>query len=291
LQAGASLDWLESKGLSGKTQIDSLRHSNSLEAAWVDVVNTHDKDGLCKPAAVFKIRQQCQLLCQAYIFALARMNLQSDYDVPNKTWRDCCEAACESLNPCGNVAAITGRTIERWNMEFRTNNKFVHPNPIVRSGKCPEPSLFEHFPESKDAIKRFANGNLADLTTELLRDFIVTNLLPGLLKSIAIHDERKQLLDFSKEKAPATSRVWQWMRQLGYKYCSRKMSFYVDGHERAEQRFHRNEFTEEYLLKLEPCCHQWLQVSKDELNLWIHGKDIDFDLQYYVCGYHYIKRK
>jgi hypothetical protein len=178
-------------------RIDSLRHSNSLEAAWVGVVNMHDKDGLCKPApALFKIRQQCQLLCQAYIFALARMNSQSEYDVPNKTWRDCCEAACESLNPCGNVAATTGRTIERWNMEFRKNNKYVHPNPIVRSGKCPEPSLFEHFPETKDAIKRFTNGNLADLTTELLQDFIVTNLHPGSLKS---QDERKELLDFYKE--------------------------------------------------------------------------------------------
>jgi hypothetical protein len=49
-------------------------------------------------------------------------------------------------------------------------------------------------------IKRFANGNLADLRAERLRDFIVTNLLPGLLKSIAIHDESKELLDFYKEK-------------------------------------------------------------------------------------------
>jgi hypothetical protein len=104
-------------------------------------------------------------------------------------------------------------------------------------------------------IKRFANGNLAHLMTELLRDFIVTNLLPGLLKSIAMHDERKELLKFYKEKPPVTSTVWQWMCQLGYKYCSRKKSFYVDGHERAEQWFHRKEFKEESLLKLEPCCH------------------------------------
>jgi hypothetical protein len=215
------------------------------------------------------------------------MNQQSDYDVPNKTWRECCEAACEYLNPCGNVAATTGRTIETWNMEFRMINKFLHPNPIVRSGKCPQPSLFEHFPESKDAIKRFANGNLADLTTELLRDFIITKLLPGLLKSIAIHDERKELLDFYKSKPPSTTTVWRWMRRLGYKYCARKKSFYVDGHERAEQRFHRKEFTEEYLLRLEPYCHRWLQVSKDELDLWIDDLDINFDPQYCVCGYHY----
>jgi hypothetical protein len=64
-----------------------LRHSNS---AWVDVVDTYDKDGLCKPAAIFKIQQQCQLLCQAYIFALDWMNQQSDYPPKpqNKTKRD-----------------------------------------------------------------------------------------------------------------------------------------------------------------------------------------------------------
>jgi hypothetical protein len=105
-----------------------------------------------------------KLICQAYIFALDWMNQQNDNDVLNKTWKECCEAACKHLNPCGNLAATTGETIARWNQEFRTINKFLHPNPVVRSGKSPELSLFEHFPESKDLIKRFANGNLADLT-------------------------------------------------------------------------------------------------------------------------------
>jgi hypothetical protein len=61
---------------------------------------------------------------------------------------------------------------------------------------------------------------------------------------------------------------------------------YGNGHERAEQQFHQKEFTDEHLLKLEPYCHGWLRVSKDELNLWINDKDIDFDLQYYVYGFH-----
>jgi hypothetical protein len=63
-------------------RIDLLRHCNSREAAWVDGVETHDKDGLCKPAAVFKIRQQCMLSCQACIFALTWMNQQCDCDFP-----------------------------------------------------------------------------------------------------------------------------------------------------------------------------------------------------------------
>jgi hypothetical protein len=96
-------------------RIYSMQQSNYLEASWVDVVDTYNKDGVCKPAAVFKIWQQCKLLWQAYIFALDWMNQQNDYDVPNKTWKECCEAACKHLNPCGNLAATNGETIARWN--------------------------------------------------------------------------------------------------------------------------------------------------------------------------------
>ena len=88
-------------------RIDLLRHCNSSEAAWVDGVDTHDKDGLCKAVAVFEIRQQCILLCQAYIFALAWMNQQYDNDIPNKTWHHCCNAACKLFNPSGNKAGET----------------------------------------------------------------------------------------------------------------------------------------------------------------------------------------
>lgn len=49
----------------------------------------------------------------------------------------------------------------------------------------------------------------------------------------------------------------------------------------------RNSLTEAYLLKLEPNCHWWLQVSKDQLKLWINDKDFDFDLQHYIYGHHY----
>jgi hypothetical protein len=77
------------------------------------------------------------------------------------------------------------------------------------------------------------------------------------------------------------------MQRLGYKYCTRKKSYYVDNHKRAEQHFHRKEFTEEYLLNLEPYCHRWIQVSKAQLYMWFTDQEINFDRQYYSCGYHY----
>jgi hypothetical protein len=218
------------------------------------------------------------------------MNQQCDDDFPcNKTWHNCCDAAYELLNPAsGNEAATSGDTIVSWNRQFRKQDKFQHPNPAVPDGKIPEPSLFEHFPESKDAVKRLANGNLADLTTEFLRDFIFADLRVKLLKDTDAVDDRKELLECHKERPPpSTTTVWRWMRRLGHEHCARKKSFCVDGHERAEQRFHRKEFSEEHLLKLEPCCHRWLQVTEDQVNNWIDNPDVNFDRQCVRCGHSY----
>jgi hypothetical protein len=144
--------------------IDLLRRSNSCE--WMDVVDAPDKDGLCKHAAAFKVRQRCQRSCQACIFALASMNQQSNHDVPNKTWLNCCnDAAGECLNPARIEAAKSGETIQRWNRQLRRLDKFQHPDPMVHCGRSTEPSVFEPFPEFKETVKRFSDGNLADLTT------------------------------------------------------------------------------------------------------------------------------
>jgi hypothetical protein len=175
----------------------------------VDVANTRGKDGFCKPSAAFKIRQHCQLLCQAYAFALAWMNQQLDNEGLNKTWKECYGAAWEYLSPCRNEATATSETIAKWKSGIGMIDTFLHPNPTVRSGKRSEPSLFEHFPESKDAVRRFANGNLADSMTELKRDFIVTKILPDLLNNKAIHHACKYLLTFYIEKWPVTLTLWQ----------------------------------------------------------------------------------
>jgi hypothetical protein len=84
---------------------------NSCVAEWVDGIETHDKDGMCEPAAAFESHQQRALLCQACVFASAWMNQQSNCDLPNKTWHDCCNAACKLLNPLGNEVTTSGNTV------------------------------------------------------------------------------------------------------------------------------------------------------------------------------------
>jgi hypothetical protein len=91
----------------------------------VDVVDAHDKHGLCKRATVFQTRQRCLLLCQACIFASAWMNQRRDYDLPNKTWLDCCNAACKHLDPSGNEAAKSGETLQGWLLKRRISKSLL----------------------------------------------------------------------------------------------------------------------------------------------------------------------
>lgn len=175
------------------------------------------------------------------------MNKQYNYDPQNKIWHDdCCNRTCQLFNSSENEAATPGDTIVTWNWHFKKRDKFQHPNSntsMVHNGKVPEPSLFGHFQESKNAItKRFANGNLmVYLTMEFLWDFIITYLFVKLLKDIdnAV-DDRKELLEYYKEKPSSRTTLWQcWIgRLLGYKYFTPHSMLMVSSmHGREEQQF------------------------------------------------------
>ena len=55
------------------------------------------------------------------------------------------------------------------------------------------------------------------------------------------------------------------MEKLGWKYCRRKKSFCVDGHEQPAQKLHRKEFCEKYLGVWEPRMYWWIKIDKQEL--------------------------
>ena len=44
-----------------------------------------------------------------------------------------------------------------------------------------------------------------------------------------------------------------------------KKNYYVDGHEKPEQRFHRYQFGKKYLQELEYNTHRWVHKTYDEL--------------------------
>jgi hypothetical protein len=71
------------------------------------------------------------------------------------------------------------------------------------------------------------------------------------------------------------STAWRWMRLLGFRYDTRRKSFYVDGHEWEDLVVNRTHFCKNYLTELEPYCCRWIQISTgDAMTL----KDLDIGL-------------
>jgi hypothetical protein len=155
-------------------RVKMLQSVHETEDGWRNVVDGRDPKDFCSKTDIFIVRQRSAILCCAYQLALDHMN--------DWTWRKCCEEACEQMNRVGLKQATHYKTVTAWNIAFRRGENFPHPNPQVRCGKVPLPSLFEEFPEAKDSFVAFAVNNLTELTLESLHEFTTTKLMHDLFE-------------------------------------------------------------------------------------------------------------
>ena len=228
---------------------------------WKKIVFTHDVKDACSPTDVFILRQKSLFLCRAYEVALDKM--------PFATWNDCCQQAINELSVYGFTLATSSRTIATWNLSFRKSAMFPHPNPLVASGIAVESPIFTTFPEAKGKLVDFARENLDTLSVDSLHAFVTDDLLPFVI-SRASDDEdddapTKRMIRRWQVKPPSPVTAWRWLRSCGFSYNSTKKSFYVDGHERVENKLHRRQFVDTFLTKWEPRCHRWIQVPLQDL--------------------------
>eukprot|EP00957_Ditylum_brightwellii_P015187 1143942-Ditylum_brightwellii.AAC.1 len=91
-------------------------------------------------------------------------------------WKNCCKRAVEELKhlPMGMDPIKDPRAVERWFVDFRDSScKLVIPSLSMhkrKGGKLPE--IFEVFPEIKEAVVEFINGNLGDMTLDIAHDYM-----------------------------------------------------------------------------------------------------------------------
>jgi hypothetical protein len=102
-------------------RIVRLRLVNSSNEGWREVIVGHDCDNDCSMNDIFEIRQRCLFLCRAYIIALETMT-------SGTSWGKCCSEACERLNAVGATLATNYRVVQQYNIIFRSNEMFLHPN-------------------------------------------------------------------------------------------------------------------------------------------------------------------
>ena len=262
---------------------------------WRNVILGRDENNFCSQTEICAIRQRAMFLCCAYKFALANMN--------RETWHSCYKQACTMLNGLGMKQATFYKTVANWNTVSRRFEGFPHSNPCVQCGKRPLPHLLEVYPSAKDPIVWFGLKNLASLTIESMHDFMLSSVIPRIAltwkkenlastttnnscnavssttatctTTISSSDEDDTtaittqdittFLNAHKLESLSLSTTHRWMHLLGFDHDSRKKSFYVDGHERADVVMHREIFCTCYLTEWwKPRCKRWVHLSVEE---------------------------
>jgi hypothetical protein len=282
-------------------RIERLQQANRTVDGWKDMVDKHDKDNLCSSYDVFIIRQRCSILCLAYVHALEEMNAVR--------WiEDCCAQAIADCSKIGIEAAATSeQTVAGWNILLRSNReRFPLPNPkVLNKQKHPLPELLEYMQEEiTNPWLGYCSENLADLTVELARNEINNRLIPNAAAASNTTNESSNVLEDGGqivgqiierplendrgvqqqqargdyllqsylERPISITTTWRWLKRLGFSYSHRKKSFFVDGHERPDVIFKRNEFCTHYLTELEPRMHRWIQVTAETVEAWKREK-------------------
>ncbi len=107
--------------------------------------------------------------------------------------------------------------------------------------------------------------HLDHLTVEMLRNELITNIIPGLKKKaedeqVPVNSSKFILLSRFSTQPPSWSTDLRWFHSLGFMHDKFKKSYHVDGHTYKEQKRHQTGFINRYLLDLERHTHRWVQM-------------------------------
>jgi len=236
---------------------------------YKDVVD-HCEQWPLSPKQICHLRNKCLYLRTAYTIALEKMGNDGI------TWvNTCCQEAVDLLGRLGFITTIDRKRISYWNIHFRKATRFPHPNPYVANGIKSKPPLFEYFPQAAADASSFILRHLDHFSVEMLRNEIITNIIPGLVRESeqdggGIFEEDSEehiLLSHYTIKLPSYTTVFRWVHYLGFKQDKMKKLYYVDGHEHEDQKSHRSKFTQKYLTQLKPRSHCWVQISMDNAEI------------------------
>jgi hypothetical protein len=265
-----------------ENRIAKLQRVNRYGEGWREVVEQHDKDNLCTEHNIYVVRQRCQVLCLAYLYALQHVDR---HDNQKKfVWNVCCSKVSRAVHPLG--IEVTSRTIQNWNILFRANREKFRVTAAISKSKSRLPDLLEYFEDIKDEWVSYCIEKLADLTHQLAQTYMNDVLIPKLREKPRDKYSSTQFIIMQRyeEKGISETTAWRWMRRLGFRYDNTKKTFYVDGHERPDVVVHRNWYTTEYLSVLEPRCFRWIQLSKRDAEKLKADHNIETTDE---RGYHY----
>ncbi len=124
---------------------------------------------------VFQIRNKCVFLIQAYRIALEKMGINNTCGK-----KDCCQEAVILINEIGFNMTINANTLMNWNIDFRKQEKFHHPNIYVANYITSKPAMFKYFPQAAVYASLFILDHLNHFIVEMLRGELTNKIIPSL---------------------------------------------------------------------------------------------------------------
>ena len=241
-------------------RIDRLYRANRDHAGWRDVVKGHDPFDACSAYDIFCLQKRSQYVALALQHAKGNM--------PGKTWLKCCEHSIHKMSEVGCHFVVTAETVRVWHHTFQSNgDRFPHPHPGVANGKDPDPPFFSENPDLKRAFIEHGNNNLESLKSEMMVDYVEEVLVPKLIVKHTdpvskVVPTRAEVLTIYRLTTINPCTVSRWLNKFGFRYSSRKKHYFVDSHEKPENKVYRKAYCERYL-QSEVRCHRWIQMTTE----------------------------
>ena len=114
--------------------------------------------------------------------------------------------------------------------------------------------LLERNQELCIKIKEYVHEHLSELSSEMLCEYMHTVVMPILVKDeTGVEKENVGYTDYLKVTLgkygltkifPST--CYNWLRQLGFQYCTQKKGYFVDGHEKPATVAYQDAFISRY---------------------------------------------
>ncbi len=146
-----------------------------------------------------------------------------------KNWNKCCEVAIGIASKMGIASSRNARVVRNWYQKFRVKRNFQ----LRASAKHDLPPFLERNKELCMKIKEYVCKHLAELSSELLCEYLHNTVLPMLMKeengvekdSEGYVDQVKVLLGKYGLTKICPSMCYNWLRQLGFQYCTQKKGY------------------------------------------------------------------
>jgi hypothetical protein len=150
-------------------QIELLKQAVSTHLLMPSIIDG-DFEDITEYEAI-TIREKCHILSLA-------LSVATDNLPRWKNWNMCCEVVIGLAKRMGLCSTRNARVVRNWYQKFRVKRKFQ----VSASKKHDLPPFLERNKELCISIKTYVRENLAELSSEMLCQYLHNTLLPVMIK-------------------------------------------------------------------------------------------------------------